>query len=274
MTAPGGGWGAQSWGGSGWGGQQFSAGGTFAAVGAYAPAENVVRVLFSQSPYYSGIFDLYDASDLVHYDVTANVLTTGWDGAVAHAVRPAQVVVATDAVNALDIVLDRPLSPYPAEYSVTVSNLASSGQQSVITSATFVLLGVYRKLQPQLPELLLPGADFANPQSAGAIQSAVLGSALGPGVQPLGVFRVDGSGDYAFDAGVSVVKKRILRRGLARKGAFAHLPASYGVGLADACKRLGKAAVRDRYAADYQAQILQEPEVVAARVTAIVDPAA
>jgi hypothetical protein len=276
MTTPvphAGGWGSQSWGGSGWGGGEALAGGVFSALSAYAPAENIIRLVFSQAPYFSGVFDEYDASDLSHYSVTANALTTGWDGEAARAVLPAEVVV-SGAPNALDVYLDRPLSPFPAEYVIAVENLASSGQQQVIASASFSLFGVYRRLVPQLPELTVPTADFANPQTASAVQSGVLGAPYAGSAYPLGVFRVDDSGDYAFDAGVQVVKKRILRRGVTKKGAFAHLPATYGVGLLDACKKLGKASVRARYASDYQAQILQEPEVVAAKVVAIPDPGA
>ena len=272
-VAHGGGWGKQSWGGSGWGGAQFVSSGTFSAVYAYAPAENVVRFLFTQQPYFSMLLDEYDASDASHYSVQAVASTSGWDGNAARAVTPVQAIVSTEATNAIDVMLDRPMSPYPAQYVCSFENLASSAMASVLTGASYTLFGVYKKLQPQLPEITLPTADFANPQTASAVQSSALGSALGPSAQTLGVFQVDSSGDYAFDAGVQVIKKRIIRRGLARKGAFAHLPASYGVGLADAVKQLGRAAVRDRYAADYQAQILQEPEVVAAKVTAIQDPA-
>jgi hypothetical protein len=44
------------------------------------------------------------------------------------------------------------------------------------------------------------------------------------------------------------------------------------VGLLSACKKLGIPSVRQKYAADYQSQILQEPEVTACTVTALQDP--
>lgn len=267
-----GGWGKQPWGASGWGGMALSPGGIFAAVAAYAPAENILRILFSQAPYFSGIFDVFDASDPSHYSVQPIVGTTGNDGYSARPVAPVQAVLSTQAPNAVDVYLDRPMSPFPAQYALVGTNLAPVGLGGAITSVGFQVLGVYRQLQPQHEDVALPTRDLANPQTISAIQGSGLSTLLGPSNTVLGVFQVDDSGDYAFDAGIQTVKKRILRRGITDKGAFAHLPRSYGVGLLSACKRLGIPSVRDKYAADYAAQILQEPEVVAATVTAIQDP--
>lgn len=267
-----GGWGAGSWGGSPWGGgPPFTPGGAFSCTGAFAPAENVIRLLFTQVPYYSEIFDAYDASDVDHYTVTANTASTGWDGYAARAVSPVQVLVSTAQPNALDVYLDRPMSPYPTEYTIAFEDLASASLGVVVPSGQFTLFGCFRKLQPQSEDVVLPTADFANPQTVSAIQGSGVGSTLGPSAA-LGVYNVDDSGDYAFDAGIQTVKKRIIRRGVTKKGAYAHLPAGYGVGLVDACKSLSIPSRRDAYAADYESQIMQEPEVVSAKVTAIQDP--
>ena len=88
----------------------------------------------------------------------------------------------------------------------------------------------------------------------------------------MGTFVVDSTGDYAIESGVSAYKKRVFRRGLVKKGRFLHLPKSYGVGILDAVKQLGSSSRRDQMAADYQSQILQEPETAAASVTAQTDP--
>jgi hypothetical protein len=266
-----GGWGAGSWGGSGWGGATFTPGGAFAAVGAFAPAENVVRLLFTQVPYYSEIFDEYDASDAAHYGVTPVAGSSGWDGNPARPVSPVQVLVSTAQANALDVYLDRPMSPYPSRYVISYEGLASANLGVLLPPGQFTVVGLYRRLQPQSEDVVLPTTDLANPQTVSAIQGSGVGAALGPAAA-LGVFNVDDSGDYAFDAGVQTVKKRILRRGVTDKGAFAHLPATYGVGLLSACKTLGIPAKRNAYAADYASQIMQEPEVVSATVTAIQDP--
>lgn len=267
----GGGWGAQSWGSSGWGGQSFSPGGAFTFLGALCPSENIVRLLFSQTPYYSSIFDTYDASDPVHYSVTPVPGSVGYDGYSSRSVTPVQALISTAQPNAIDVYLDRPMSPYPAQYAVSFTELATGGLSSVLANGAATIYGVYRRLTPQHEDAVLATSDLANPQTASSILDSGLGTPLGPGAT-LGVLQVDDSGDYAFETGVQTVKKRIFRRGLADKGAFAHLPRGYGVGLMSACKKLGSPSVSAKYAADYQAQILQEPEVVAATVTAIQDP--
>ena len=265
MIPHGGGWGAQSFGGSGWGGSP----GAFQVVGVLAPAENVIRLIFNELPYYSEIFDEYDASDVVHFEV-ASVPSTGWDGNPSRDVSPVLVLV-SDFPNALDVYLDRPMSPFPAQYVLSYENLANASLSSVLPPGSAEFFGVFKKLQPQHEDVTLPTSDIANPQTASAIQGSGLGSALPPNAA-LGVFNVDDSGDYAFDAGIQSVKKRIIRVGVSNPGAFAHLPMSYGVGLLDDCKRLQRADFRNRKATAYQAQILREPEVVSARVTAIQDP--
>ena len=267
----GGGWGAQSWGGSGWGGPA-GASAPLAFLGALAPAENVVRILLNAVPYYSGILDAYDASDPTHYVVTPLAGSQGYDGNPLRPVSTVQALISTQASNAIDVYLDRPMSPYPAQYVVFASNLATSSLSYTIgSSGSLQYYGVYRELVPQHEDVATSLRDLANPQTASAIQSQVLGSQVP--VPALGVFNVDASGDYAFDSGIQSVKKRILRRGLTSPGAFAHLP-SYGVGLMDAVKKLGTPRVQSKLAANYQRQILLEPEVVSASVVVVPDPGA
>jgi hypothetical protein len=265
-----GGWGAQSWGGWGWGGPTTEILG-FSVVEVYAPAENVVRILLTQLPYYSEIFDTYDASDPTHYTITAVAGSQGWDGNPIRAVNVVEVLISTAVPNALDVYLDRPMSAYPANYTLTATNIGTVGLSTTIASTgALPFLGVFRRLEPQLAEQAVPNRDIANPQTISAIQASGVGSTLGPSAA-LGVFNVDDSGDYAFDSGVQGVKKRVLRRGVTRTNGFAHLQ-GYGVGLVDAVKQLGDNNTRSRLAANYQAQILLEPEVIAASVTPLPDP--
>jgi hypothetical protein len=271
LVPHGGGWGKQSWGGSGWGGMTLAPGGAFLFASAYAPAENIIRLLFTQVPYYSEIYDTYDASDVTHYGVEVVSGTGGYDGYDTRPVDPVEVVISTEEANALDVYLDRPMSPYPSQYTITAENLANAGLTSPLPSLSATVYGVYRQLQPMLEDVALPTRDLANPQTLSSVSASGVAIALPPSA-PLGVYVVDGSGDYAFDAGIQCVKKRILRRGVTDKGAFAHLPWTYGVGLLSACKQLAIPHKRARYAADYQAQILQEPEVVSASVTPLQDP--
>jgi hypothetical protein len=273
MTQPlphGGGWGGSSWGGWGWGSPTTSAG-AVALVQAYAPAENIVRLTFNQQIYFSGIFDQYDAGDPTHYGISGVTGTVGNDG---YTVQPVLVVTAvvSPVPNSIDVLTDRPMSPFPAQYTITMTNLATQGLAGILLSQTAQFFGCYRALQPQSEDVALPIRDLANPSTASMIQGSGLGSALGPAaVASLGVFPIDGRGDYAFDAGIQSLKKRILRRGITSKGAFAHLPRSYGVGLLDRVKSLSTPFVRDRLAAEYQSQIKQEPEVVGASVVALQD---
>jgi len=266
MSFPG--WGAGPWGASPWGGGM--GGGSFAVIGCFAPAENIIRILFTQVPYYSEILDKYDASDVSHYSIAPRPGTMGYDGYDVRVVIPVQAIISLEVPNAIDVYLDRPMSPYPAQYTFSFTDIASSGL-SPIPDASFVVAGVYRKLQPQHEDLVMPTSDLANPQTLSSVQASGLGTAFPSEVVP-GVFVVDDSGDYALETGIQTVKKRILRRGVTDKGAFAHLPRNYGVGLLSACKKLGIPSVRQKYAADYQSQILQEPEVTACTVTALQDP--
>lgn len=250
---------------------------TLVCTEALAVAENCIRLKFSSALYYSTILDDGDASNPIYYSVSALPLTTGYDGNPA---RPVGVATATlsqpggflpvgaDFGTYVDLTLDRPMTPYPAGYQVTVAGLFSSDSTQALSPATLQLLGVYRQLVAPALDLPHPTRDFANPQNYEATaQLEVPGN-----IANLGVFPIDSSSDYALDAGFVSYKKRIFRRLMTRPGSFLHLGASYGVGIPQESKKLARATTLQRLAAEAELQIGQEPETERVKVTAAVDP--
>lgn len=274
-----GGFGGAGFGGgaSGWGGAS-----AFGLLQAIATSENVITLYYGGTqPYLSGLLDQDDASTASHYSVTVVEGSQGNDGNPTQPVtvifaQPSQVV---GAENAIDLLLDRPMSPFPSLYVVTATGLYSTsntGGPGVIQDpdpADYTFFGVYRELQPQVPDVVAPSADFANPQSLDALVGAtpVVPLSLSASTQLLGTYVVD-QGDYATDQGLVSYKKRVLRRGVTVPGGFAFLPRSYGVGIPSYGKQLQRGSIRAKLAAAWQAQILEEPETATATVTATQDP--
>ena len=264
MTFPVTGWGASHWGGDPWGGSL----GGFNFQGAVAIAENIVRLYFSEAPYFSGLLDPLDASLLTHYTVEADTSTRGIDDTFARPVAVLYAQVGADT-NSIDLILDRPLTAGPSAYAVTVSGLADATTMTVMPlpqSNGFV--GLYRRIEPPQLNAPVPSRDFANPQTPASLTGT---SPLSPAAIAYGTYVVDDSGDYAFDEGLVAYKKRVLRRAMTRKNGIAHLP-GYGVGIPQHGKRLASASLRAQMAADWEAQIKQEPETAAVSVTTMTDP--
>jgi hypothetical protein len=279
------GWGAERWGADNWGGTPDLAG--LQLLYAVAVAENVVRLTFSVVPYVSGVLDPYDGSDPTHYSVAAVAGTIGADNNPARAVSPVVAGTTVDYAGnvqsaQIDVTTDRPMSPYPAQYVVTIAGLATAGLVPMSPATqTFQFYGVLKQLVLNSSEHAVPTRDFANPQSLAGIQgstigasTAAVGTSMGGGLVTLGSFVVDDSGDYAVEQGMVALLKRIYRRAMTRTGSFAHLPKSYGVGLGDQVKQLGTAAVRNRLASSLQSQISLEPEVLQCAVQVYSDPIA
>jgi hypothetical protein len=122
------GWGSGVWGGSSYGGGPLAA---IAVESVLAIRENVYRVMFNVPVYYSSILDPPDASRVEKYAVTPVAGTTGLDGTAARPVMVARVdligedgeVVFGGAGRVLDLVLDRPMTPHPALYDVTLTDV-------------------------------------------------------------------------------------------------------------------------------------------------------
>lgn len=249
------GWGAGPWGSSPWG----TGAADLTLLSALAIRENVVRLTFSAPIYFSELLDPHDASDPERYSLVADTSTVGLDGLVARQVAPALAEVAGAGGSLIDLYSDRPFSPYPAVYRVSANNVRDlTGMVILAGSASALFYGLQAGYEPA--QKTPAQKDFANPQS-GLTILGVNGVALTDAM--LGSYVADASGDYASDAGVVSLKKRLLRRILARKGRFAHLPA-YGCSLLDRVKELASARVRGDLRAEIEQQAKEEPEVVGA----------
>ena len=250
------------WGGAPWGLSPWGTGGTaLTLLSALAVRENVVRISFDQPVYMSELLDPHDAANPEYFTVVADSSTTGLDGLPARPVAPAHVVASGGAGAVLDLVIDRPLSPYPAVYLVAAHNLLTAGgapQDLARSSATF--FGVQQGKSHVGPRPL--GRDFANPSGL----DAMIRAGAAPDPAQLGAFAVDATGDYGVDAGVASLKKRLYRRLLTKRGSFAHAP-GYGVSVVDQVKRLATPAARSRLRSEAEEQAKQEPEVLGARAT-------
>lgn len=273
-----GGWGGEGWGGgwsAGWGGA-----GPFGLFNVIATAENIVTLFYQGgTPYLSGLLDPDDASTASHYTIEVVPGSEGYDG---NPTQPVTVIFAqvSQAPFAIDLLLDRPMSPFPSQYTLTIEGIwstnLSTGLPAVLQNpdpAMATYYGVYRELQPQTPDVIAPSADFANPQSLAALvgTTPVVPQSLSASTLLLGTYVVD-QGDYATDQGLISYKKRVLRRGVTVPGAFAFLPRSYGVGIPSYGKKLQRGSIRAKLAAAWQAQILEEPETATATVTQSQDP--
>ncbi len=251
------------WGGSAWSDENFANGDPFGVIAATVVAENLLRVEFNKAVYASALLDDGDATDQRSYAVATVPSSVGSDGLAPRPVTVFQAALSAGVLNAggrfVDLTLDRPMSPFPSLYVLSVNNVRSlGGLQPAIDSARGVAryFSVYRSIVPNLPELIVPSRDIANPSaySANSDSSVALGNFI---VQ---------AGDYGTDEGLVSLKKRIFRRLTTRKGAFAHAP-TYGVGLKEDLKRLALPSTRQRLCAEAERQIAQEPEVRRVRVT-------
>lgn len=262
---------ALGWGSAPWGGGSGAT--TFGLLSAVAVRENVVRLLFSEPVYWSRWLDPYDGSRPELYAVGVVDGTVGIDGNEVRevsviAVEPSDPTPAAP-VSEVDVVVDRPFSPFGTRYIVNAStNLVSVNGTPLDTTRTSLEFdGLYRGLPPATPDLQPSGGDIANPQSLEALLDPLPRT---DDDSMLGTFPVDELGDYAKDDGLTSVKKRIIRRLTTRKGAFAHLP-NYGVDVPANVKRLALPGLREALAADAEEQVRQEPEVVDAKVGLTVD---
>lgn len=264
-------WGEGSWGFGSWGG---AIGEGFTFVDAIAIRENVIRLEFDRKVSFTNLLGTDDASRVELWSITPVAGTVGLSGDPTRLVRVVQVtlsgeddgVAIADRGRFLNLVLDRPMTPYPGEYVVSWFDVFSSDLGSS-SSGTANISSLYRLLEPPQLEVARPSKDFANPQTIGAATTSL--------PQPnaaftLGTFGVDDTGDYALDEGVVNLKKRIIRRLVTRKGAFAHLP-NYGVGIPEQAKKLGQAIVISKLKAEAEVQIAQEPDVLQSRVIVVIN---
>lgn len=231
-------------------------------VAAFAQRENVFRLTFSAPMAFTGLLDATDASNPARYSVAPVAGTVGADG---NAPRPLLAVlplqVPGDALS-VDLTVDRPMSPYPAQYLLGANGIADTSGNVLLPGTSFVAFGTYQPLPPPQLDKAVPSPDLAHPDSLAALLDPIpFGNKPVLGGMPAG-----GDGDYAVDDGDMNLKKRCFRRVMTVKGKFAHLP-GYGASLPTFLKRLSSVAGRQAMAAEAEAQVGQEPDVVRCRVT-------
>jgi hypothetical protein len=248
-------------------------------VSAIALAENLVQVEFTEAIYFSLLLDPPDGSNAALYSLTTVAGTVGMDGT---AIRPCSVVAVALATpqtdlppnvafgSVVDLTLDRPMTPWPAEYTITCSGVYSADLSTEINpsfaSATFP--ATFKQLLSPSVDLPTPTRDIANPQSLAGMQ----GTRTPFNPLQLGVFVTDDQHDYAADSGIVSFRKRLYRRLVTNPGGFLHLGQTYGIGIPSQGKKLATASVQQALASQVQQQIAQEPEVAACGCTVVSDP--
>lgn len=259
-------WGSGTWGSGSWGGggEDFEDEGFAVAI-----RENVVRVEFSQEVFFTGLLEPEDASRREKWTVTEDASTAGLTGDAARpvAVVRAELAGAEDGVGEADygrfvnLILDRPLTPFPSAYSVAWEGVFSA-DLSVEAEGSAGFQGAYRRVDQPTIESPRKSMDFANPQTVAAARTSVPNPTA---AIVLGTFATGDDGDYAVDEGVQSIRKRCMRRIFTRKNGFAHLP-GYGVGLPQAAKKNGSPDTLASLRADAEEQISREPDVARVRV--------
>lgn len=257
-------WGTFTWG-SGVGA------GAISVTDVRAVRDNVVRATFTVAPYFTDLFDDPDAANPSKYSIAPVSESVGYNGEHPQPVtivRVAQYIDGAGPYTALDLELDRPMSPFPCLYRVTLANVFSADLLSCIPTTTMQIDALYRQLSRPDPSTATPFWDFANAQTRSQTISADIPN---PTPADLAVYVVT-NGDYALDRGAANLQKRILRRLFTRKNGFVFL-VGYGAGLPQYVKRLAAAGNLVGIAAECQAQIQQEPDVAAVSVRPILDRA-
>jgi hypothetical protein len=265
-----GGWGIGGWGVTGWG--VPGSAGELQLLSAIPLRENVVRLQFSKVPYFTRLLDPSDASSRKRYSIVPVDGSLDDDGDPTRPVFPTLIEVAALAFSggsAIDVAVDRPFSSWPSKYIVAVNGMkAVDGSLLDPNRTSAVFDGLQYAEGGGAARPAVSAGDFANPQTLDGIavgvspqQAAILGS------YPIGP-----SGDYATDVGIDSYKKRIIRRLLSRKGGFAGLPASYGLGAQERLKKLFRGSDATALAADARTQVLADPETASATVDFVPQP--
>jgi len=254
------GWGSGSWGLSPWG----SGVDPPRLLSAFAIRENCVRLTFDAPIFYNRTLSPRDGSRRQLYGIVPVASTASYDGETARPVIVGRVDAAGGGGALLDLWLDRPLTGYPARYLASAAGVYGASGLPIDASAASATFDGVRAGKPRRSATdgsLVIGADIALPQTEAAALLARASGAL------LGSYAVDATGDFAFDAGIQSLIKRILRRLFAQPGAFAHLGPTYGMGLGSQVKQLATPTRRGAIAKEAGRQAGLEPEVAEAAAT-------
>lgn len=233
----------------------FGSGGSFAIASAVADSTRSVVVTFVTPPAASDPATFWDALRVANWSLNALIPNTA-------AVRLPQYVERVSSTQ-VRVFFDGELDPF-ALYRIVASPFlrSASGAAIVGTCRTFEFYGLDRYVAERGAQ---PGreiaSDIANPWSA-------FDAARDPDAA-LGTFQIDSDGDYSLDEGRIYLRKRVIRRATTSVGGFFHLP-TYGFGFDQ--KGLITPDLLRRTQSLATSQILQEPGVLSARVTATQDP--
>lgn len=239
-------------------GDPFGGGGPLTVVRARAVAGQVVRVVFNEEPVHRSASGITDALNPRNY-----LLTVPGGNAVAPiavGVDPGMIVGPAVAVGngtapgaaderGFDVHTDRPLI-VGVVYNIAVKGLLPLTGGGLGTPANANFGGIVKLLATSQPPKKTELVDVFND------------------ITGTGAWKVDDSGDLAIQSGLDGFRKRVLRRLMTPKNAFAFLP-NYGVGI-----RLKQPASVPQVAAfktDAVQQILLEPEAASVDASANID---
>ena len=240
-----------AFGSGGVGASPFGSGASLAVASAVQESLNAVLVTFSAPPQMSDPGSIYDARNPANWSLSA---VDPYDAVV----RLAQWTERVDSLT-VRVLFDGPLSA-PARYEIQASpTIQDAFGVPIVLGCSAVEFSTFpptRVLSPFAPAAQTP-ADLNNPW--------LLKDAEGVRPTPLGTFQITPEGDYALERGEPYLRKRILRRATTMLGEFFHLP-DYGFG--QSLKGTIRPDLLRKLAAQAQAQILREPDVATANVTA------
>lgn len=236
----------------------------FRILDIYPYAENEIRIVFNKEVNFTGVLDPKDASNVTRYSIKEDTASIGNDGLPARKVSIAETALIPFSDNkTVRLILDRPMSPFPAKYLVSANNIYSYEMILFdICYASKEIYGLFRGLFPLSLQTIVSSKDIANPN----LLSQITSNGIPVDNNSLGIIPVSADGDYGFDSGIVNLKKRVYRRLITKPGAFMHLP-GYGVGLLEYGKKLNIAYWRSQISNTAKNQILQEPDVAACSVS-------
>ena len=241
-------------------------------LNAVAISDNIVQLSFNYAVIYNKLRDSFDGSNFFDYIITPMLYSVGADNLAPRAVNPIEIDQTTSN-TILNVTVDRPFSPFPGQYKISVQSLMGTDGvntfpiNQILNSQYFY--GLSRGLPVQRQDMVTSSKDIANQQFSNSLVGNVPTIAQ---AYQLGTIPTNSQGDIATDDGLDSYTKRVLRRCMTRKGGFAHLGADYGLGLPYQIKQLANQGIRNSLAGDAEAQILQEPETKQVKCTFTQDP--
>jgi len=210
--------------------------------------QNTIELVFDSEP-----------THIDPFDPVAVTNTSNWTVAVAGAPAgsPVRLIQLIEYIGdyTVRVAFDGPLIA-DAIYTFTLVSIESVDGAPLSPDPYIASLTAYDRERGAVPPNQPTAAsyDLANPQTASTAGST----------QTLGTLQVTDDGDFENDTGRASLKKRILRRVTTQPGGFFHM-SDYGLALKGGTL-LTSTELR-RLQIDSEAQVMREPEVIAARAT-------